>query len=341
MHWQFKRILILVTFLALLLAVGTVGYMILANISPLDALYMTVITLSTVGFKEVVQLNDAGKIFTILMIFGGISFVAYALTYVAAFVFGGEFTEILRRRAMEHEIDNLRDHYILCGVGSTGMSVIKRFQKSGARFIAIEINQRRVDALLEDGILALHGDATQEDVLEKAGICHSKGLVTCLSNDADNVFTVLTAKGMKPDLYVVSRAIEPNAHQKLKTAGADNTLSPNELGGDRMATMLMRPAVMSFLEITTHMGDIIFDIEEITIPQGCAFANQTLRSSGFRSKTGLNVLATKKHNEAFIRPNPEPTFFVEPGDKLLVLGQIDQIDRMKKMLKDPLFASTE
>lgn len=335
MHWQFKRILILVSSLVLLLLTGTLGYILLEGIPAIDAFYMTVITLSTVGFKEVVELSNAGKFFTILLIFGGISFVAYTLTYVAAFVFGGEFTEIMRRRAMEHEIDNLRNHYILCGVGSTGMSVIKRFQKSNVSYIAIEKSEDRVNVLLEEGIMVLHGDATQEDTLEKAGIYHSKGLVTCLSSDADNVFTVLTARGMKPDLHIVSRAIESNAHRKLKHAGANNTLSPNELGGDRMATMLLRPAVMSFLEITTHMGDIIFDIEEVEIPDGCMFVWQTLRESGFRSKTGLNVLATKKHHENFIRPNPDPSFLVEPGDKLLVLGQLEQIDNMKKLIKQP------
>jgi voltage-gated potassium channel len=153
MHWQFKRILILVSSLVLLLLTGTIGYMLLEGIPALDAFYMTVITLSTVGFKEVVELSNASKLFTILMIFGGISFVAYTLTYVAAFVFGGEFTEIMRRRAMEHEIDNLRDHYILCGAGSTGMSVIKRFQKSNVSYIAIEKSEERANALLEEGIM--------------------------------------------------------------------------------------------------------------------------------------------------------------------------------------------
>lgn len=335
MHWQFKRILILVSSLVLLLLTGTMGYMVLEDLPALDAFYMTVITLSTVGFKEVTALSNAGKMFTILMIFGGISFVAYTLTYVAAFVFGGEFTEIMRRRAMEHDIDNLRDHYILCGAGYTGMSVIKRFLKSNVSYIAIEKSEERVNALLEEGIMVLHGDATQEDVLEKAGIHHSKGLVSCLSTDADNVFTVLTARGMNPNLHIVSRAIDPNAHKKLFHAGANNTLSPNELGGDRMATMLLRPAVMSFLEITTHIGDIIFDIEEVEIPDGCIFAWQTLRESGFRRKTGLNVLATKKHTEDFVRPNPDPSFLVEPGDKLLVLGQLEQIDNIKKLIKQP------
>lgn len=332
MHWQFKRILILVSSLAILLATGTIGYMLLEGIPGIDALYMTVITLSTVGFKEVVELSHASKIFTILLIFGGISFVAYTLTYVAAFIFGGEFTEIMRRRAMEHEIDNLKDHYILCGVGSTGMSVVKRFLKSGAKYITIEKSEDRVNALLEEGIMAILGDATQEDTLEKAGIYRSKGLVTCLASDADNVFTVLTARGMKPDLHIVSRAIDSSSHRKLKHAGANNTLSPNELGGDRMAVMLLRPTVMSFLEITTHMGDIVFDIEEIQITDTCEFAGKALRESGFRSKTGLNVLAVKKAGEPTLKPNPDASFIVEGGDKLLVLGQLDQIDRLKRMI---------
>ncbi|NTW72292.1 MAG: potassium channel protein [Eubacteriaceae bacterium] len=331
MNREIKKILFLLLAMVMLIIFGTTGYILLLKISFIDALYMTIITLSTVGFKEVAELNAAGKIFTMLIITGGISTAAYTLTYLASFVLGGEFREILRRRAMENTIQNLRDHYILCGVGQTGMSVIKRFQKSNVKYIAIEKDEEKVNALLDENILVIHGDATSEETLEKAGIQYAKGMVTSLSNDADNVFTVLTAKGMRSDLHIVSRAIGINAHAKLKRAGADHTISPNELGGDRMATLLLRPAVVSFLDITTQLGEMVFDIEEVTISVGSPFAGMSLKDSRIREITGLNVLAIQKLGEENIHLNPDSNEHIKPGDKLLVLGQLNQIEELKKI----------
>lgn len=330
MNRPFRKVLFLISALILLIVFGTSGYMLLLKISFVDAIYMTIITLSTVGFQEVVKLTIYGKIFTMVMIIGGISLAAYSLTYLAAFILGGEFSEIMRRRAMENKVENMRDHYILCGAGQTGMSVIRRFQKSNVNFIAIEKDEDRVNELLDENIMVIQGDATTEETLEKAGIRHSKGLVTCLSNDADNVFTVLTARGMEQDLHIVSRAIGSNVHAKLQHAGADHTISPNELGGERMATLLLRPAVVSFIDITTRVGEFVFDIEEILISKTSPFAEMSLKDSHFREQTGLNVLGIKKVNEEKIRLNPDAHEFVEAGDKILVFGQYDQIEALKK-----------
>ncbi len=314
-----------------LLLFGTIGYVYILDVTILDALYMTVITLSTVGFREIVDLTPAAKIFTIIIIFGGLSTAAYAFTNLASFLLEGKLNDILRRRKMENKIAALKDHYILCGAGQTGLSVISRFQRSKASFVVIEKDEDRVNDLALQGFMAFHGDATQECVLEKARISYAKGLVTCLSSDADNVFTVLTARGMNADLHIVSRAINENSHGKLRKAGANNTVSPNELGGTRMASLLLRPIVVSFLDIITHVGDVILDLEEVEIYKSSTLIGSTLKEAGIPEQTGLNILAIKKNNENNLRFNPDSQEILDEGDKLLVLGQEVQIDLLREI----------
>jgi voltage-gated potassium channel len=326
-----KKIIIILIVITSLIVIGTVGYILLLDISLVDALYMTVITLSTVGFREVVDLTPEAKIFTMFIILGGISTAAYAFTHLTSFLLEGELGHILRRRSMDNKISALRDHYILCGYGQTGGSVVTRFLRSKVPFVVIEKQEEKIFDLIDHGIMAFQGDATQEEVLEKAHIRHAKGMVACLSTDADNVFTVLTARGMNEKLHIVSRAITKNAHSKLRRAGADNTISPNELGGTRMASLLLRPAVVSFLDIITHMGDVVLDLEEVMIPKGSTFEGRTLKEARIPEQTGLNVLAVKKKDEEKLRTNPGSQEPIHAGDKLLVLGQVEQINKLRKI----------
>lgn len=321
--------------LAVILVVGTLGYVILEGFSLLDALYMTIITISTVGFQEVAELSTAGKVFTMLIILAGLSTVAYALTNVAAFLLEGEFSEILRRKSMENKITTLKDHYILCGAGQTGASVIERFQRQGVPFVVIENNSSKVEDLMGQGVLVVYGDATHEETLQKACISHSKGLITCLANDASNVFTVLTARGMHPTLYIVSRAIDKNSHEKLRRAGADNTISPNEIGGARMASLLLRPAVVSFLDIITRAGEVVFDLEEIVIDKDSRILGKSLREARIPERVGLIVLAIKKRGEEKLRINPGAEETLAEGDKIIVMGKRDQIDSLRRVYSQP------
>lgn len=332
MRKELRKIKVILLAMLALVATGTLGYMLLLDVSLIDALYMTVITLSTVGFREVTELTTAAKIFTMLIIFGGLSTAAYTFTNLASFILEGEFGEILRRRNMENKITELKGHYILCGAGQTGSSVISRFQRSNvSSLLVIEKDEEKVNDLLAQGVMALHGDATLEEVLEKARIRDAKGLVACLANDADNVFTVLTARGMNSDLHIVSRAISKNAHAKLRRAGADNTISPNELGGTRMASLLLRPVVVSFLDIITHMGDVVLDLEEVFIPDHSSLVGSTLKDARIPERTGLNVLAVKRKDEEDLRLNPTSGEYIHAGDKLLVLGQADQIEKLREI----------
>ncbi|MCW3490992.1 potassium channel family protein [Dethiobacter alkaliphilus] len=331
MNQKTRQIILILMILTMLLVVGTTGYMVLEDLNFINALYMTVITLSTVGFREVVDLRPETQVFTIFIIFAGISTAAYAFTNLAAFLLEGEFSYVLRRRSMDKKIAKLKDHYILCGAGQTGSSVIARFQRSKVDFVVIEKNEEKVHDMVERGILAIHGDATTEDALEKVRIRQAKGLISSLATDADNVFTVLTAREMKEDLYIVARAISKNAHVKLLRAGADNAVSPNELGGTRMASMLLRPVVVSFLDIITHMGDVVLDLEEVYITDKSDLADTTLEKAKIPERTGLNVLAIKKKDEEKLRLNPTSQEKIHAGDKLLVLGQEYQIDKLREM----------
>ncbi len=330
-----QRISLIFIALFFLIAVGTSGYMVLEGMDLLDALYMTIITISTVGYREVAELNVAGRVFTMGIILCGLGLVAYAFTNFFSFLLEGEFKNILRRRRMEQKINNLKDHFILCGAGQTGQSVMERFQKSRAPFVVIEKDEEKVEELIEQGISALHGDATVEETLDKVNINESKGLIACLSSDADNVLTVLTARGMKPDLHIVSRAIDKNAHSKILKAGANNTISPNELGGTRMASLLLRPVVVSFLDIITHVDDVVLDLEEVSLCKRSDLLGKTLAEARIPERTGLIVLAVKKRDDEKLRLNPGPQERLEEGDKMLVLGMEEQVDKLRKISCEP------
>lgn len=252
-----NQINFVVVLLISLILTGVIGYKILLDLSILDALYMTVITISTVGYAEVGVMDTEAKIFSILLIFVSIGTVGYLFSTIISYLVEGDLKTAWRRRKMESNLTELRDHYIICGAGETGLNAIKQFQSSKVDFVVIDNDEGKVRDLVEENIYAVHGDATQDFVLDKARIKTAKGLITSLSTDAQNVYTVLTARQMNPDLYIVSRAIDKGAAGKLKKAGANNTISPNEIGGTRMASLMLRPNVISFLDVITRAGQVM------------------------------------------------------------------------------------
>lgn len=260
-----KKLFIIITLLFSLISTGTIGYMTLIGVSFVDALYMTIITISTVGYGEVGRMTEDSKIFSIFIIFGGISIVGYAFTYIVSIFVEGILNQAWKVKRMNSKIENLKNHYIICGAGETGQSVIKSFKESGQPFVVIDKDEEMYEELLNEDILVIEGDATHEDILEKAKINLAKGLISSLGTDADNLFTVLTARQMNEDLYIVSRAIEGKSNQKLKKAGANNTVSPNEIGGNRMAALVTKPSVISFLDMMTRAGEVVLDLESVRI----------------------------------------------------------------------------
>jgi len=302
--------------------------MTLTNESLIDSLYMTVITISTVGNREIVDLSPVGEIFTILIILSGLGIVSYSLLEAVSFLIDGGVKRIFRRKAMEKQIAMMVDHIIVCGAGQTGSSVIEQFVLTKTKFIVIEHLEARAAELGEEGVLVICGDATNEDVLIQAGITHAKGLVSCLENDAQNVYTILTARGLNPKLYIVARSIEKGSAKKLKRAGADKTISPNEIGGIRMAYLMLKPHVVSFLDIVTRFDDELLEMGEVTVEAEAEISNFMIKDAGIPQRTGLIIIAIQSPGGK-LRFNPGPNEHLPPGCSMLVLGKPDKIEMLR------------
>lgn len=323
-----------VMLLVSLILSGTIGYKILLDLSFIDALYMTVITISTVGYGEIGIMDTEAKLFSIFLIFVSLGTVGYLFSTILSSLLEGDLKKAWRRRKMESEITSMKNHYIICGAGETGYNAIKQFKRSKVPFVVIDREAEKIDELVEANIAAIHGDASQEYVLEKANIKYAKGLISSLSSDAENVYTVLTARQMNKELYIVSRAINKHADEKLKKAGANNTISPNEIGGTRMASLMLRPTVISFLDIVTRAGDVILDLEEVVIFKNSSLIDKSLKEVKIPEKTGLIVLAIKKHKSEKLSFNPSSDEILKKGDTMVVLGTEEQVNELKQMAND-------
>jgi voltage-gated potassium channel len=328
-----NKFITIIFLLAAVIVIGVLGYMLLLNVGFIDALYMTVITISTVGYGEVRPMTDPAKVFSIFLIFSGLSTVGYGVTSLVSLFFEGEFKAAWRKKRMEAKMQEIRGHYIVCGAGDVGRSVIKCMKHDGAGFVVIDEDEKRAEELEQAGIPVILGDATSEEVLRKAGITRARGIVCALPTDAENVFTVLTARQMKEDIYIVSKAVEQSAHGKLLKAGADKTISPNEIGGQRMAALLIRPSVISFLDVITQAGDITLDLEEVVIPPRSGIAGKKLSEARIPEQTGLIVLALKRENEKKLKFNPGSNEILNDGDTMVVLGTNGQVEQLNALVK--------
>lgn len=329
-----NNIIVLVSLILTIVLTGTIGYKILLDTNIVDALYMTVITISTVGYGEIAEMDAEAKIFSIVLIFISLGTVSYLFSTLVSSLLEGDLKKAWRRRNMEKEIKKIKNHYIVCGAGETGYQSIKKFKDKGVEFVVIDKSEAVVDDLVEEGVLTVLGDASEESILKKANIAAAIGLITALPSDAENVYTVLTARQMNDELYIVSRAINKNATGKLKKAGADNTISPNEIGGSRMASLMIRPNVMSFLDVVTRAGDVILDLEEVTIFPNSDLIDKELKDSEIPQRTGLIVLAIKKKGSEELSFNPSSSEKLEEGDAMIVLGQSEQVDNLREMANE-------
>ncbi|MGO1469469.1 MAG: potassium channel family protein [Tissierella sp.] len=314
-----------------LLLTGTIGYKILLEVNLLDALYMTVITISTVGYAEIAQMDVEAKIFSIFLIFTSLGTVGYLFSSIVSSLLEGDLKIAWRKKRMERDISKLENHYIICGAGETGINAIKQFQKTNSEFVVIEKNEEKTKELVEENILVIQGDSTHDIILERARVSHAKGLISTLPSDADNVYTVLTARSKNSDLYIVSRAIEKNADEKLKRAGADNTISPNEIGGSRMAALILRPTVISFLDVMTHAGDVVLDLEDVVVTEDSSIRGKTLMDVKIPEKTGLIILAIRKGKDDKWIFNPNSSEVLKVGDVMVVLGTENQVEELRKL----------
>ncbi len=310
---------------------GTAGFMSIEKWRFLDALYMTVITLGTVGFKEVHDLSDGGKIFTMGLILVGVSVLGYIVGSLAQIMFEGQFQRIMGRKKVEKQIEALREHYIICGFGRIGSLICKEFKANGLPFVIVEKSTDTLEKLDEDGYLHMRGDATMDETLLKAGIKRAKGLISVVTSDTENVYITLTARGLNPDLFILARSGEEGSDLKLKRAGANKVVSPYIIGGSRMAQSILRPNVVDFIEIATGREHMDLQMEEITIPPHSAFAGETLVSSGFRKEIGVIIVGIKKaHGKMMFNPHSQAK--IEGRDTLIVLGEPQSIAKLEDLV---------
>lgn len=329
-----KRIKWIFFSLFLLITVSTIGYWLMLGISFTDALYMTIITISTVGYKEVVDMTPMAKVFSIFVIFGGIGIVGYTFTSLEIIILESNFKSIRRNKVMKKRIENMQKHIIIAGGSESSEVMVKRFIHSGKDFVIIEKDKEKFEHFMEKEVPTLLGDATMEEALTRAGIERASGFISTLHTDADNIVAVLTARHMNKDLYIVSRAIEKNAREKLLKAGADNTVSSNEIGGNRMASLVLRPTIISFLDTITRAGNVELDLEDVVIGASSSMCNQSLKQIRIPQKIGLTVLATKKKDISEMRFNPDPNEVFQPGDSIIVLGTFEQIASLRELAHD-------
>jgi len=326
-------LLLLVVFLT-----GTIGYKIIGGdqYSLLDAVYMTAITISTVGYQEVIDLshNLPGRVFTILLILCGLGILIFVSSTLAAFIIEGELTGFIRRRKMNQEIAKLTDHYIVCGAGATGLHVIQELYKSRRSFVAIDLDEERLGKLaVLKPCYYLKGDATDDEVLLQAGIKRAAGLAAALPSDKDNLFVIVSARQLNPGLRIVSQGIEDQAINKLEKAGANRVVSSRQISGLRIASELIRPTAVKFLDLMLRDTPQTTRIEELCVDINSPWANQTLSQTQLREKYNLLVLAIEEPVTHKIIYNPPSSTPRKKGSTLVVMGEVNQVQQASALCR--------
>jgi len=313
-----------------LIGFGCLGYIVIEGWGFMDALYMTIITLATVGYSEVHAISGAGRIFTLVLIILGVGYFLYVVGNIIQFLVEGRIRAVLGRRKLDSQINRLNGHYIICGYGRIGRVLTRYLTQKYIDVVVIERSERRVPRMDSDGILYLVGEATDEGILEKAGIYRAEGLVTAVATDADNVFLVLTAKQLNPEIFIVARAELNSTKRTLLAAGADKVISPYDIGARRMAHAILRPAVIKFLEMAFADDSTDIQLEEIRVKPGSQYIGVTLLDSGIQEEMDVNIIAVKKADGMMLF-NPKNDDKLEAGDALIALGSargIIQVDRL-------------
>ncbi len=328
---SFSNVIRGLIFLFLVLAVGTAWFAMVEDFTVLDGLYMTVITVSTVGFREVHELDGSGRIFVVLLIISGLTVLTYTLSSVGRVIIEGSIERYVGRKRMLRDIDKLRNHYIVCGHGRMGQILCEELTKEGVPFVVVEGDPESAEDLMKKGYMVVKGDATEDEVLRNAGVLRAKGLVAVVSRNVDNLYITLSARVMcredNPRLYILSRATDRQACDKIERAGADRVISPYVIGGMRIVQALLRPTVSDFLEIATRSGGLDLMFEELAIGGNSPLNGVALKDSGIRKSYDVVVIAIKKHTGEMVF-NPGPESVLHNGDMLVALGDKDQLARM-------------
>ncbi len=315
--------------IALVLATGTLGYHFIQGWSLLDSFFMTVITITTIGYREVHELDTNGMVFTMLLIFVGFGVATYSAFTVGGMLVEGELNKVLKRRRHMKSINRLKDHFIICGFGRMGSLICHELRDRGIPLVVVENDPDRQDKVSEAGFLMSPGDATDEQVLLYAGIQRARGFVSVLRTEAANVYAVLTARELNPDLEIVARAGEESAHKKLLRAGATRVINPYKIGGMRLVMGILKPAVMTFLEVAMDHKKLNIDLEEIRVAQDSVYTGKRLLDTGIRKEMDLIIIAVKKKDGQMVF-NPGPYTIIEGDDTLIAMGERTSLSLLEK-----------
>lgn len=328
-----RRVYLLLLLTAVLIVAGTLGYYFLEeDYSLFDALYMTVITLTTVGYGEVKPLSTAGRAFTIALLLVGVFTLFYSATELIRSVVSGEVQQLLGRQLMARNLAALHDHLIVCGYGRMGRHVSREFARQGQDFVVIDNNAELLEDFNLQGGLAVVGDCTTDEVLRKAGVERARALVTVVPSDADNLYITMSARLINSKLFIVARGEGEEAEQKLLRVGADRVIAPYALGGSRIVQAVLRPTVMEFIELATKTEHLELQIEQTVVAPGSPLAGMSLTASRLRQDYGLIVVAIKKRHGAMVY-TPPPETVMEGGDTLIALGRRSQLEQLEALAR--------
>lgn len=319
-----RNALLLMLFLTIF---GTAGYMILEGWSLLDALYLTVTTLATVGYGELHPLHTAGRIFTMIFVIVGVGTALYVFSVVVAFVVEGHFGKRVGRRRMERAITRLEGHFIICGYGRVGRQIAHDFRREGVLFVVIDINQASLDAAAADGHLTLAGTPASDEVLQRAGIERARGLIAAMDNDAENIYVTLSARVLRPGLFIVSRANQPDSEAKLQRAGANRVISPYRVGGRQMALLALRPLSVDFVDTVLQGLNMELLLEDIVVKPGSPLVGLALAEVRASYMPEASILALKRGSELIFNPPMETV--LEEDDQLAVIGTPSQLKALE------------
>jgi voltage-gated potassium channel len=322
-----KKLFIALSIFALLVAGGTLGFSILENMPVLESLYMTVITISTVGFGEIQPLHQHGRVFVIILIICSVLTGTIAISALGQFILEGQLRSILGRRKMKAQIKHMSNHYIIAGFGRVGKQVAEIFVRRKVPFVVIENDNQTLNLLESEGYLYVEGEAIEDEILLKAGVERAKVLVSTLPAEADNVYLALTARELNQNLFIICRADHPDGEKKLKRAGANHVVSPHILGGMRMAMASLRPNVVDFMLMTAlGEGDSELGIEEIVLPEGSKFTGKSLIDSQIKADYGVTIIGVRKPEQKTI-VNPPSSTVLNEKDILVMVGSVDQLEK--------------
>jgi voltage-gated potassium channel len=325
-----RRVLLLSAAIVATLTIGTLGFTFIAGYPAFDAFYMTLTTMTTVGYMEVHPLSQAGRIFNSLLIVFGVTTMFIAIGAMTQTIIELQFGDAIGRRRNKRMIDKLKDHYIVCGYGRVGRGAAAELQHAGVPFVVVDVNPERVERAMAAGMLAVAADSTRDETLRQVGVERARGLVAALSSDADNLFVLLSAKGLNPGIFAAARAAEESAEEKMRRAGADAVFAPYSITGHRLAQSMLRPHVLQFLDFTTKDIGMDVSIEQVRVSENSEVAAKTLKDMQLSRELGVIVMAIRK-NDGRMLFNPAADTAVHGGDYLIVMGQMQNLRTLENL----------